>query len=58
MKGKKILAWELLFKGNFPDFKSLIQAANELAKTNGAIEYRPVWTCTQQGTFYNPYTVI
>ena len=42
---------ELLIRGNF-------QAANELAKANGTPEYRPVWTCTQQGTLSNPYTVI
>lgn len=51
MKGKKNLFFELFLRGNF-------QAANELAKANGTPEYRPVWTCTQQGTLYNPYTVI
>lgn len=51
MKGKKILAWELFFRGDF-------QMANELARANGNPEYRPVWTCTGQGTFKNPYSVI
>jgi len=58
MKGKKILAWELLLNSYFPNFKSLIQAAKELAKTNGATEDLPTWTCTQQGTLTNPYTIV
>lgn len=51
MKGKKISFLELLLKGDF-------QAANELARANGTPEYRPVWTCTGQGAFKNPYSVI
>jgi hypothetical protein len=51
MKGKKNLFLELFLRGYF-------QAANELAKANGTPEYRPVWTCTGQGTFKNPYSVI
>jgi hypothetical protein len=51
MKGKKILTWKALLRDGF-------QAANELARANGYPEYRPVWTCTGQGTFSNPYSVI
>lgn len=51
MEDKEYLFLGLLFRGDF-------QAANELAKANGTPEYRPVWTCTGQGTFQNPYSVI